>query len=119
MVQAEEYLQQNQPDKAIAGLEPTRPYELGAGPRSAGFMPNHLRGSAYLKLHDGVKAAAEFQRILDHQGVTAWDLAYPLARLNLGRAFALRGERQSQNCLPGLFRCLEGRRSRYAPAQNG
>jgi serine/threonine protein kinase/Flp pilus assembly protein TadD len=92
LVRAEEYLQQNQPDNAIAALEPTRPYELGAGPRSAGFMPNHLRGTAYLKLRDGVKAAAEFQRILDHQGVTAWDLAYPLARLNLGRAFALQGE---------------------------
>ena len=39
-----------------------------------------------------MKAAAEFQRILDHQGVAAWDLAYPLARLNLGRAFALQGE---------------------------
>ena len=43
LVRAEEYLQQNQPDNAIAALEPTRPYELGAGPRSAGFMPNHLR----------------------------------------------------------------------------
>ena len=92
MVMAEEYLQQNQPDKAIAALESTRRYELGTGPRSGGFMPNHLRGTAYLKLRDGVKAAAEFQRILDHQGVAAWDLAYPLARLNLGRAFALQGE---------------------------
>jgi eukaryotic-like serine/threonine-protein kinase len=92
IVRAEGYLQQNQPGRAIAALESTRPYELGTGPRSAGFMPNHLRGTAYLKLRDGVKAAAEFQRILDHQGVAAWDLAYPLARLNLGRAFVLQGE---------------------------
>jgi tetratricopeptide (TPR) repeat protein len=93
MVQAEEYLQKNQADKAIAVLEMVRPYELGAGPRSGGFMPNHLRGTAYLKLHDGVKAAAEFQRILDHQGVTAWELVYPIAHLNLGRAYALQGDK--------------------------
>jgi eukaryotic-like serine/threonine-protein kinase len=92
MVQAEEYLQKSQPDKAIAALEPARPYELGVGPRSGGFMPNHLRGTAYLKLRDGVKAAAEFQRILDHQGANAWDLVYPMAHLNLGRAFALQGD---------------------------
>ena len=92
ITQAEEYLQKNQPDNAIAALEPARPYELGAGPRSGGFMPNYLRGTAYLRLRDGVKAATEFQRILDHQGVGAWDLVYPLARLNLGRAYALQGE---------------------------
>jgi hypothetical protein len=85
-------LQKNQPDKAIAALEPARSYEMGTGPRSGGFMPNHLRGMAYLQLRDGAKAAAEFQRILDHQGVSAWDVIYPLARLNLGRAFALQGE---------------------------
>jgi eukaryotic-like serine/threonine-protein kinase len=92
LVQSEQYLQKNQPDKAIAALEPARFYEMGTGPRSGGFMPNHLRGMAYLQLRDGVKAAAEFQRILDHQGVSAWDVVYPLARLNLGRAFALQGE---------------------------
>ena len=75
-------------------------------------MPNHLRGMAYLKLRDGVKAAAEFQRILDHQGVGSWDVVYPLARLNLARAFALQGENcQSSHRLSGFLRRLEGRRS--------
>jgi tetratricopeptide (TPR) repeat protein len=91
-VQAEQYLQKNQPNEAIAALEPVRPYELGSGPRTAGFMPNYLRGVAYLKLNDGVKAAAEFQRILDHQGISVWDITYPLARLNLARAYALQGD---------------------------
>ena len=91
LAQAAQYLQKNQPQQAIAALETVRPYELGTGPRAAGFMPNHLRGVAYLKLHDGAKAATEFQRILDHQGVSASDITYALARLNLGRAYVLQG----------------------------
>jgi eukaryotic-like serine/threonine-protein kinase len=92
VVQAAQDLQKNQPEQAIAALETVRPYELGTGPHGAGFMPNHLRGVAYLKLRDGAKAATEFQRILDHQGVSASDITYALARLNLGRAYVLQGD---------------------------
>ena len=92
MVQAEQYLQQNHPAQAVSALEPLRPYELGVGPQGTGYAPNYLRGVAYLKLGDGVKAAAEFQRILDHRGVAATDVRYPLAHLNLGRAYALQGD---------------------------
>ena len=92
LVQASQDLQKDQAQEAIAALEAVRPYELGTGPRAAGFMPNYLRGVAYLKLRDGTKAAAEFQRILDHQGVSAWDMTYALARLNLGRAYVLQGD---------------------------
>ncbi len=84
-------LQKNKPEEAIAALEPLRPYELGSGPSGAGFDPIYLRGRAYLEMHDGGKAAAEFQRILDHQGVEAWDPEYPLSRLNLARAYVLQG----------------------------
>jgi tetratricopeptide (TPR) repeat protein len=55
-------------------------------------MPNYTRGLAYLKLHDGTKAAAEFQRILDHRGVGATDTLYPLAKLQLARAYAMQGD---------------------------
>ena len=92
MVQARQFLQKNQPAEAIAQLETVRPYELGVGPHGSGFMPNHLRGLAYLKLRDGTKAAAEFQRILDHRGVSASDPLYALAHLNLGRAYVLEGD---------------------------
>ena len=91
LVLAAQHLQKNQPSEAIAVLEIARPYELGVGPNGAGYAVNHLRGSAYLKLHDGAKAAMEFQRILDHQGVGASDPVYSLANLNLGRAYALQG----------------------------
>ena len=92
MTEAWKDLQKNQPSDAIAALEPVRPYELGDGPHGTGFAPNFLRGLAYLKLHDGATAAAEFQRILDHQGVEATDPLYALARLNLARAYVLQGD---------------------------
>ncbi|MBZ5685349.1 MAG: protein kinase [Acidobacteriia bacterium] len=92
IIEAASRLEKNQPSEAIAALEPVRPYELGVGPNGSGFWPNHLRGLAYLKLHDGAKAAAEFQRILDHQGVSATDPIYTLARVNIGRAYAMQGD---------------------------
>jgi len=37
-------------------------------------------------------AAAEFQKILDHRGVEPTNTQYALARLQLGRAYALQGD---------------------------
>jgi eukaryotic-like serine/threonine-protein kinase len=85
-------IQANKPEEALKELELMRPYELGTGPTGVNFDPIYLRGLAYLKLHDGTKAAAEFHRILDHQGVSPWDSEYVLARLNLARALVLEGE---------------------------
>jgi tetratricopeptide (TPR) repeat protein len=93
MAQAVTAWQRNQPDEAIRVLEPLRPYEMGTGPSGLGDDVNYFRGLAYLGRQDGVKAAAEFQRILDHQGVNPWSYEYYLAHLNLGRAYALQGDR--------------------------
>ncbi len=87
-------LQRNNPEKAIALLEAARPYELGAGPGAASYLPNYFRGEALLKAHEGAKGAAEYQRILDHQGVDPVNPFYTLARLGLGRAYALQGDTQ-------------------------
>ena len=84
-------LQKNQFASALATLETVRPYEFGTGPHAAGATPMFLRGLTYLKMRDGVKAAAEFQRVLDHRGATGFDISYPLSRLNLARAYALQG----------------------------
>ena len=54
--------------------------------------PTYLRGEAYLMLHDGKAAAAEFQKFIDHRGVV---LNFPwgaLARLGLARAYTLQGD---------------------------
>ncbi len=90
MVQAFNDLQKNNPAEAINTLEPARKYEMGIGPgNSPRFWPIYIRGQAFLRMHDGAKAAAEFQKILDHRGALAASELYPLAQLNLARAYAL------------------------------
>jgi serine/threonine protein kinase/tetratricopeptide (TPR) repeat protein len=91
-VHAMQQLGRNEGTEAISTLEPLRSYEFGTGPRAVGATPPFLRGVAYLKLHDGGQAAGEFQRILDHRGAVSWGIEYPLAQLNLGRAYALQGD---------------------------
>jgi len=88
-------LQRNQPEQAMARLETAAPYELGTGPGTAGYTINYLRGEAYLRLKDGAKAAAEYQKILDHRGTDPIDVNYALSHLGLGRAYALQGNTAS------------------------
>ncbi len=85
-------LEKNNLAAAISTLEPLRAYEFGTGPRAVGVAPVFLRGMIYLKMHDGAKAAVEFQRILDHRGAAGFSEEYPLSHLNLGRAYVLQGD---------------------------
>ncbi|HEV2491795.1 MAG TPA: protein kinase [Terriglobia bacterium] len=75
--------------KAVQDLEPATPYDLADG-----LLPHYLRGLAYLGLHQGLAAASEFQKIVDHRGATRAGGAalYPLAHLGLARAAALSGD---------------------------
>ena len=90
VVEAINLIHENKASEAIAVLEPSQKYELGA--RYAEFAVIYTRGSAYLQLHDGAKAAAEFQKILDHRGIDIVSVLYPMAQLNLARAYALQGD---------------------------
>jgi tetratricopeptide (TPR) repeat protein len=84
------------PAKAIEILQVAAPYELGNPSPQAGvgatMYPVYLRGQAYLLLHQGSAAAAEFQKFLDHRGVVVNCLLGALAHLGLGRAYALTGD---------------------------
>jgi len=82
-------IEKNQPQQAITLLEPALPYDLGAGPASANLIPPYYRGEAYLKMGEGAKAQAEFQKIIAHRGVDPLSLFYPLAQLGSARAYAL------------------------------
>lgn len=87
-------LNQGDPAKAIDLLRAAAPFELGM-PRSGvsgqfgALYPIYTRGEAYLALHQPAQAAAEFQKILDHRGIVVSDPIGALARLQIGRAFAL------------------------------
>ncbi len=84
--------------RAIELLQVAAPYDLGA-PRSSyhgifgPLYPVYFRGEALLAAHQGPEAAAEFQKILDHSGIVVSDPIGALARLQLGRAFALSGDK--------------------------
>ena len=91
LAQATSDLQRNQPAQAVARLEAATPYELGSGPGASGYAINYIRGEAFLRSKQGAKAAAEYQKILDHRGVDPLDVGYSLSRLGLGRAYALEG----------------------------
>jgi hypothetical protein len=84
------------PQVALAILGATSPYELGLASRDYYNWPNlypvYVRGEAYLAAHQGIEAAAEFQKILDHRGIVLNEPIGTLAHLGLGRAYALQGE---------------------------
>jgi len=94
-------LNRNQPSKAVELLQTAISYEggtpveggseflLGAG----SLYPAYVRGLAYLAAHQGAAAAGEFRKIIDHRGIVLTDPIGALAHLQLGRAYALSGDK--------------------------
>ncbi len=87
-------LNRDHPQQAIALLQPATTYELGEPPQfNLGTMyPAYVRGQAYLKARQGQQAAAEFQKFLDHRGITINFPLGALAHLGLARAYTLSGD---------------------------
>ena len=80
--------------KAVELLSMSSEYELGMPvqwPSHGTLYPVYVRGEAYLRTGDGVQAATEFQKMIDHRGIVANFPLGALARLQLGRAYKLRG----------------------------
>jgi eukaryotic-like serine/threonine-protein kinase len=70
--------------------------ELSVGSASGFFgilYPGFVRGQAYVLAHRYSEAAAEFQRVLDYPGVVFADPVGARAHLELGRAYALSGDK--------------------------
>jgi tetratricopeptide (TPR) repeat protein len=87
------------PAKALISLSMAAPYELAVSGITffgffGGLYPAYVRGQSYLDLHQGAKAAAEFQKILDHSGIVAADPISALAHLQMGRAWLMAGEKE-------------------------
>ena len=87
-------LNANNSTQAVVFLEAAAPYELGGPPQfQLGTMyPAYIRGQAQLMAHNGAAAATEFQKFLDHPGVTLNLPLGALAHLGLARAYALQGD---------------------------
>jgi len=92
VVQALTKLQHGNAAEAVSALEAGRPYETGGGFGYPAHTVFYVRGLAYLRMKEGEKAAAEFQKILDRRSVQPMSELIPLAQLNLARARALQGD---------------------------
>ena len=94
-IHAQFALERNDTSRAIEALQAATPYELGlpgTGSFTPGLYPVYVRGDAYLAAHQGIEAAAEFQKILGHHGVVQNGSIGALAHLGLGRAYVLQGD---------------------------
>jgi eukaryotic-like serine/threonine-protein kinase len=77
-------------------LKITAPYEFSqASPFGDEIFMylTYVRGEAYLAAGDGISAAAEFRKLLDHPGVAVNCIFSPLSRLQLARATVMIGDR--------------------------
>ena len=82
-------MHKNQPAEAVRLLAAAEPYELGGFPQGLNLYPVYVRGKAYLLAHDGIKAAAQFQKMLNHRGLNCVNPIYSLSQLGLARALAM------------------------------
>jgi hypothetical protein len=65
-------LERGEPNQAIELLKVASTMELGEISQCTIFLcPAYLRGEVYLKLRDGNREAAEFEKFVDHRGVVA------------------------------------------------
>jgi DNA-binding SARP family transcriptional activator len=85
------------PPNARQELQPAERYELAMnGLTENGFYgtmyPAYVRGEAFLAEGRGVEAAAEFQKLIDHRGLTLADPTAALARIEIARARHLAGD---------------------------
>ncbi|HSU61237.1 MAG TPA: protein kinase [Bryobacteraceae bacterium] len=99
------------PLDAVERLQQALPYDF-ALPGTAffakfgGLYPAYVRGEAYLETRQGREAAAEFQKVLDHRGLVFADPVGALAHLQLGRAYALSGDKAKAKSAYGDFLTL-------------
>jgi len=89
-IRAQIEIDRGNPAKAIELLRAPSPYEFGWASR---VTPNYVRGLAYLKARQGLEAASEFQKVLDHPGICQTAPECSLSHLQLGRARAISGDK--------------------------
>ncbi len=108
------------PEKALELLEPAARYELGwLGCCSVGFVgslyPIYVRGEAYLALHRGAEAAAQFQKIIDNRGIVGSNPIAALAHWKRGGALAMAGRSEEAKSEYQQFLSLWGQADADVP----
>jgi DNA-binding winged helix-turn-helix (wHTH) protein/Flp pilus assembly protein TadD len=91
-IQAAIRLDQHDPAAAVEILGAAAKYDLSNTDCLEDLHPAYIRGLAYLQLHQGRRAAVEFQKLVDHPGLVGSDVIGALARLQLGRAYEIMGD---------------------------
>jgi eukaryotic-like serine/threonine-protein kinase len=99
-------LQRDQAAESVELLASAAPYERSY------LDAAYMRGLAYLRLHKGAEAAAEFQKIVDHKGASwgatwvhpYWGQFYSLSWLGMARGSALAGDTaKAKKAFQGFF----------------
>jgi eukaryotic-like serine/threonine-protein kinase len=92
-------LKRGKPAEAVERLQTALPYERAVNGLNfshfylGGLHSAYVRGEALIAAHRYTEAVAEFQKILDHRGIVGADPIGALAHLQLGRVFALSGDK--------------------------
>jgi len=89
MIQGAILLNQGEAGKGVEALAAIAPYDLSGDDTTASA---YLRGDAFLAARQGSAAAVEFQKLLDHPGVTRNFAAGAMAHVGLARAYAMTGD---------------------------
>jgi eukaryotic-like serine/threonine-protein kinase len=91
-------LRRGNPEQSVERLQVALRYELATNGLNfeivgGGLHSAYVRGEALMAARRHAEAAAEFQKVLDHPGIVGTDPIGVLAHLQLGRVFALSGDR--------------------------
>ncbi len=92
-------LEHGKPTDSVESLQITLRYELAVNGMNfnhwylGGLHSAYVRGEAFMAAHRYEEAAPEFQKILDHRGIVGLDPIGVLAHVQLGRVYALLGNK--------------------------
>jgi tetratricopeptide (TPR) repeat protein len=112
VLRALDALRRGKPADSVERLEIARQYELAPNGLNfnnfylGGLHSAYVRGEAFVTEHRYADAAAEFQKILDHRGIVGADPIGVLAHLQLGRVFALSGDKAKAKAAYEAFLAL-------------
>jgi serine/threonine protein kinase/tetratricopeptide (TPR) repeat protein len=105
-------LEHSKPADSVERLQIALRYDLAGNGLNfshlylGGLHSAYVRGEAFRAARQYVEAAAEFQKILDHRGIVGADPIGVLAHLQLGRAFALSGDKTKAKAAYNAFLAL-------------